>query len=292
MTDPTAIDEPLPETQLEVRRAASARPPLPTMSGSGRRAGLASRCSGAAHGACSRLGHRASWGLVIVLGIIFLVFLHEMGHFLAAKRAGMKVTEFFIGFGPRIWSFTRGETEYGIKVAPLGAYVKIIGMNNLEEVPIEDEARTYRQKSLLRPAARGGRRRLRRCTSCRPFVADLRPARPRSSARRAGHRHHAAGTPNANRQVAGRPRCSRAAPVASRGPPPPRRQDRGRERHPGATVRTSSSDSSPRAHADPAEPPERDRRAHDPPNGAAIHRRVTVDRSHHVDGHEFKACWA
>ena len=59
----------------------------------------------------------------------------------------MKVTEFFIGFGPRIWSFRRGETEYGVKVIPAGAYVKIIGMSNLEEVAPEDEARTYRAKS-------------------------------------------------------------------------------------------------------------------------------------------------
>ena len=59
----------------------------------------------------------------------------------------MKVTEFFICFGPKLWSFKRGETEYGVKLLPLGAYVKIIGMSNLEEVPPEDEARTYRQKT-------------------------------------------------------------------------------------------------------------------------------------------------
>ncbi len=59
----------------------------------------------------------------------------------------MKVTEFFLGFGPRIWSFKRGEVEYGLKAIPAGAYVKIIGMTNLEEVPPEDEARTYRQKT-------------------------------------------------------------------------------------------------------------------------------------------------
>ena len=64
-----------------------------------------------------------------------------------AKRNGMKVTEFFIGFGPRIWSFRRGETEYGVKVIPAGAYVKIIGMSNLEEVAPADEPRTYRPQS-------------------------------------------------------------------------------------------------------------------------------------------------
>jgi RIP metalloprotease RseP len=73
--------------------------------------------------------------------------LHEAGHFIAAKRSGMKVTEYFLGFGPRLWSFTRGETEYGIKAIPLGGYVRIIGMNGEEVVAPEDEPRTYRQGS-------------------------------------------------------------------------------------------------------------------------------------------------
>lgn len=85
------------------------------------------------------------WGLVVVFGIVAMVFFHELGHFIAAKRAGMLVTEFFIGFGPRIWSFRRGETEYGLKIIPAGAYVKIIGMHNLEEVEPADEGRAYRQ---------------------------------------------------------------------------------------------------------------------------------------------------
>ncbi len=85
-----------------------------------------------------------------VLAVIVMIFLHELGHYLTAKWAGMKVTEFFIGFGPKIWSFRRGETEYGLKGIPAGAYVRIIGMHNLEEVPPEDEARTYRQKSYPR----------------------------------------------------------------------------------------------------------------------------------------------
>ena len=87
------------------------------------------------------------WLLVMVLGIGVMIFLHELGHFLTAKWSGMKVTEFFIGFGPRLWSFRRGETEYGIKLLPVGAYVRIIGMNNLDEVDPGDEARTYRQQS-------------------------------------------------------------------------------------------------------------------------------------------------
>jgi membrane-associated protease RseP (regulator of RpoE activity) len=80
----------------------------------------------------------------IIVGLLLTIMLHEFGHFIMAKRAGMKVTEFFIGFGPRIWSFRRGETEYGIKAIPAGGYVRIIGMSNLEEVEPEDEPRSYR----------------------------------------------------------------------------------------------------------------------------------------------------
>jgi membrane-associated protease RseP (regulator of RpoE activity) len=83
--------------------------------------------------------------LLIVLGIILMVMLHEFGHYITAKRSGMKVTEFFIGFGPRLWSFHRGETEYGVKAIPAGGYVRIIGMTNMEEVDPADEPRTFRQ---------------------------------------------------------------------------------------------------------------------------------------------------
>src|SRR5262245_28334401 len=72
--------------------------------------------------------------LAVVVAIVFMIFMHELGHYVTARKAGMKVTEFFIGFGPRIWSFRRGETEYGVKCIPAGAYVRIIGMNNLDAV--------------------------------------------------------------------------------------------------------------------------------------------------------------
>lgn len=91
------------------------------------------------------VGFRAGWSLaLIIVSLLVMIFMHELGHYLAAKRAGMKVTEFFLGFGPRLWSFKRGETEYGIKALPLGAYVRVIGMNNLEEVDPAEEHRTYR----------------------------------------------------------------------------------------------------------------------------------------------------
>lgn len=88
--------------------------------------------------------------LVLVLALILSIFLHEVGHFVAARRSGMLVTEFFLGMGPRVWSFRRGEVEYGIKAFPLGAYVRIVGMSNLEQVEPELEDRTYRSKNYPR----------------------------------------------------------------------------------------------------------------------------------------------
>ncbi|MCH7790351.1 MAG: site-2 protease family protein [Acidobacteria bacterium] len=88
--------------------------------------------------------------LLVVLAIVVMIFMHELGHYLTARAADMKVTEFFIGFGPRIWSFSRGETEYGVKAIPAGAYVRIIGMTNLDEVDEVDEPRTYRNKPYWR----------------------------------------------------------------------------------------------------------------------------------------------
>jgi membrane-associated protease RseP (regulator of RpoE activity) len=88
--------------------------------------------------------------VAVVLAIVVMIMLHELGHFATAKWADMKVTEYFLGFGPRLWSIRRGETEYGVKAIPAGGYVKIIGMSNLEEVAPEDEARTYREKPYWR----------------------------------------------------------------------------------------------------------------------------------------------
>jgi membrane-associated protease RseP (regulator of RpoE activity) len=82
----------------------------------------------------------------VLVAIIAMIMLHELGHFVMAKRAGMKVTEFFLGFGPRLWSIRKGETEYGVKAIPAGGYVRIIGMSNLDVVDPADEERTYRAK--------------------------------------------------------------------------------------------------------------------------------------------------
>ncbi len=86
--------------------------------------------------------------VAFVLAIVAVVMIHETGHFVTAKWSGMKVTEYFFGFGPKLWSIRKGETVYGIKALPLGGYVKIIGMSNLERgVDPADEPRTFRQQS-------------------------------------------------------------------------------------------------------------------------------------------------
>ena len=82
--------------------------------------------------------------IVVILGSVIL---HEFGHFLTAKAFNMRATEFFVGFGPRIWSFRRGETEYGLKAIPAGGYVKITGMTPWEETDVEDDGRFFYQQA-------------------------------------------------------------------------------------------------------------------------------------------------
>ena len=96
------------------------------------------------------LGLKNVWTLVFVIGLLASIFLHEVGHFVTARRTGMKATQFFMGFGPRLWSRHKGEVEYGFRAIPLGAFVRIIGMNGLDEVEPEDEQRAYRNKSFPR----------------------------------------------------------------------------------------------------------------------------------------------
>jgi len=82
---------------------------------------------------------------VITLGI--LIFIHELGHFIMAKRAGIKVEAFSLGFGPRLLGIKIGETDYRISAFPLGGYVKMLG-----EDPTDEEAtdpRSFSQKSIL-----------------------------------------------------------------------------------------------------------------------------------------------
>jgi regulator of sigma E protease len=91
----------------------------------------------------------------IVLFLGGLIFVHELGHFLVAKALGVKVLRFSIGFGPRVFGFRRGETEYWISVFPLGGYVKMAGElgEEPEQLPQEDRGRGYLEQSPLRRLA-------------------------------------------------------------------------------------------------------------------------------------------
>jgi membrane-associated protease RseP (regulator of RpoE activity) len=84
-----------------------------------------------------------------VIALLLSVMVHEFGHYLTAKKFGMKVTEFFLGFGKRIWSFTRGETEFGIKAIPAGGYCRIEGMTPRDEMPAGEESRAFYGASTL-----------------------------------------------------------------------------------------------------------------------------------------------
>ncbi len=101
-----------------------------------------------------------SW-LYVVIGLLLLVFIHELGHFAVARAVGAKATRFLVGFPPVAVSFRRGETEYGLGLVPLGGYVRIVGMNRPQagdEVILQDaleEAELRRpegQRDILGPA--------------------------------------------------------------------------------------------------------------------------------------------
>ncbi|MFM9141435.1 MAG: M50 family metallopeptidase [Actinomycetota bacterium] len=81
--------------------------------------------------------------LAFVFALLFSIMVHEYGHYITAKRYGMRVTEFFLGFGKRIWSTQRGETEFGIKAIPAGGYCKISGMSVRDEMPADMAHRAF-----------------------------------------------------------------------------------------------------------------------------------------------------
>jgi membrane-associated protease RseP (regulator of RpoE activity) len=81
--------------------------------------------------------------LAFVIALLLSVMIHEFGHYITAKKYGMRVSEFFLGFGKRIWSFTRGETEFGIKAIPAGGYCRIEGMTATDEMPAGEESRAF-----------------------------------------------------------------------------------------------------------------------------------------------------
>lgn len=89
-------------------------------------------------------------GLIIAILVFgLLIMIHELGHFLAAKACGVKVDEFAVGFGPRLVGFTRGETEYSLRLLPLGGYCRMAGMDETDE----DDPRGFNNKPVLQRMA-------------------------------------------------------------------------------------------------------------------------------------------
>ena len=80
--------------------------------------------------------------LVVLVGVLVSIALHEVGHMVPARRFGVRVSHYFVGFGPTVWSRTRGETEYGIKAIPLGGYVRLVGMYPTAEAMGNPQPRT------------------------------------------------------------------------------------------------------------------------------------------------------
>lgn len=85
--------------------------------------------------------------VAFVVALLFSVMVHEFGHYITARRYGMWVSEFFVGFGKRIWSVQRGETEFGVKAIPAGGYCKIEGMAPNDEMPEGEEGRAFYKAS-------------------------------------------------------------------------------------------------------------------------------------------------
>jgi membrane-associated protease RseP (regulator of RpoE activity) len=85
--------------------------------------------------------------LAFVVALLLSVMVHEFGHYITARKYGMWVSEFFVGFGKRIWSVQRGETEFGVKAIPAGGYCKIEGMSPNDEMSIGQEDRAFYKAS-------------------------------------------------------------------------------------------------------------------------------------------------
>jgi membrane-associated protease RseP (regulator of RpoE activity) len=85
--------------------------------------------------------------LAFVVALLVSVMIHEFGHYLTARKFGMRVSEFFLGFGTRLWSRKRGETEFGIKAIPAGGYCRIEGMTPDDEMPDGEEGRAFYRAS-------------------------------------------------------------------------------------------------------------------------------------------------
>ena len=81
--------------------------------------------------------------LAFAVALLLSVMVHEFGHYITAKKFNMKVTEFFLGFGTKLWSFRKGETEFGVKAIPAGGYCRIEGMTPSDQMPAGEESRAF-----------------------------------------------------------------------------------------------------------------------------------------------------
>lgn len=90
--------------------------------------------------------------VVFFVGLLVVILIHELGHYAFARLYRFRVLEYFVGFGPRVWSTVRNRIEYGVKALPLGGYVKIAGMNPYEEVAPEDVPSAYFSKPIWKRA--------------------------------------------------------------------------------------------------------------------------------------------
>ena len=88
--------------------------------------------------------------LAFIVALLLSVMVHEFGHYITARRFGMWVSEFFVGFGKRIWSVQRGETEFGVKAIPAGGYCKIEGMSPSDQMPVGEEERAFYKASSVK----------------------------------------------------------------------------------------------------------------------------------------------
>jgi regulator of sigma E protease len=84
------------------------------------------------------------FSFIVVLGV--LIFVHEFGHFIVARKLGVGVTKFSFGFGPKLFGVRRGETEYLVSAIPLGGYVKLVGESETEDVPPDQRDRSFSHK--------------------------------------------------------------------------------------------------------------------------------------------------
>jgi len=85
--------------------------------------------------------------IAFIVALLLSVMIHEFGHYITARRFGMRISEFFVGFGKRIWSTQRGETEFGIKAIPAGGYCRIDGMAPNDVMPEGEEDRAFYKAS-------------------------------------------------------------------------------------------------------------------------------------------------